>query len=378
MKKVQNMSDDDFNRNIYNLLGLCFDAVDMDQTVDLLLNAIEKDQKVFLSTPNLNFLIASQKNDKFRNSVINSDLSIADGMPIIFMCKLLQLPITKRVAGSSLIETLNEDKRCIKNPVKVFFFGGQDGVAEKAHEALNKKKGGLISVGYLNPGFGSIEEMSDQKLLDKINNANPEFLIVSLGAAKGQAWIEANKHRLNANIISHLGAVVNFIAGTVKRAPKWVQNIHMEWVWRIKEEPSLFGRYWSDGLSFLALLFSKIIPYAIIVRRGVVYSTPLIEADFENDILKLKGSITGNVKSLLCENLLKFTSRHADFTIDLKGVNYLDQSVLGIMLLLHKYAMNSGVEVTYTGLSPYLEKIFKLNRLDFLLKYNKNDGKSNI
>lgn len=361
------MGNRDFERNIYNLLGLGFDAVDMAQTIDILLDTIDSDNKIFLSTPNLNFLIAAQKNEQFRNSVINSDLSIADGMPIVFMCKLLKLPIKERVAGSSLIEALRSDTRCIDKPVKVFFFGGQDEVAKQAHLALNENNDGLISVGYLNPGFGTVEDMSSQDILDEINAADPEFLIVSLGAAKGQAWIEANKDGLNANVISHLGAVVNFVAGTVKRAPNWVQKIHMEWIWRIKEEPALFGRYWNDGFSFLWLLIRKVLPYARVLNRDRLYSTPSIEADFDANILKLKGSMTTDQLGELREIMKEFLIGKGDFTIDMTGVSYVDQSFLGLMLVLRKTMSSTDGKIHYVGINPYVEKIMKLNNLQFLV-----------
>jgi len=100
----------------------------------------------------------------------------------------------------------------------------------------------LIGVGSMDPGFGTVESMSTDETLAEINRHNIDVIIVSLGAGKGQAWIEANRHKLNAPIISHLGAVINFFAGTVHRAPQWVQKQGLEWCWRILQEPSLWKR----------------------------------------------------------------------------------------------------------------------------------------
>ena len=154
------------DRHIYNLLGLTFDAIGMEGTVNAILDAINGNQKLILSTPNLNFLVASLKSEAFRRSVLNSNLSIADGMPIVFMCKLLNIPITERVAGSSLIDELRNNITCRNKPIKVFFFGGQDGIAERAHKKLNQDKGGLTSVGYLNPGFGTVQDMSSTDIIE--------------------------------------------------------------------------------------------------------------------------------------------------------------------------------------------------------------------
>jgi N-acetylglucosaminyldiphosphoundecaprenol N-acetyl-beta-D-mannosaminyltransferase len=224
-------------RDLHWILGLPFDAVTLQEAVDRVRAAAKNRTPLFISTANLNFLIASQKDEAFRDSVIHSDLSLADGMPIIWMAKLLNLPIHERVAGASLFDALRyQPLNAGERPLRIYFFGGPDGVAQRAHEAINQDSGSMECCGYMSPGFGSIEEMSTLEILHQINATEADFVVVSLGAKKGQAWIERNRTLLNAPVISHLGAVVNFVAGTVQRAPIWVQRIGAEWVWRIKEE----------------------------------------------------------------------------------------------------------------------------------------------
>tara|TARA_R110002096_G_scaffold416576_2_gene619442 strand:- start:287149 stop:288228 length:1080 start_codon:yes stop_codon:yes gene_type:complete len=355
------------DRDIYNLLGLSFDAVDMDGTVQAVLDAIAEDRKLFLSTPNLNFLIASLTSENFRNSVLNSDLSVADGMPIVFMCKLLDIPIKERVAGSSLIDELRSNEACIKKPIKVFFFGGQDGIAQKAHDILNREQGGLRSVGYLNPGFGTVTDMSTNEIIDQVNKAAPEFIIVSLGAKKGQAWIESNRTRLKANVISHLGAVVNFIAGNVKRAPRWVQKMHMEWIWRIKEEPALFKRYVNDGTIFLKLMFTKILPYRRIIKNYNVHSTPTIKPDHKNYCIEFKGDLTKDIRSQLQEILEENVESKMDITFNMAGVTYIDQAILGLFLRYCAAKTRSGHKIFIIELSEPIRRIFELNNLNYLI-----------
>lgn len=243
------------NRALHWILGLPFDAISLAEAVQTVRNAARQRTPLFISTPNLNFLIASQKDPAFRNSVIHSDLSLADGMPILWLAKLLKVPIRERVAGSTLFEQLRysplepEDR-----PLRVYFFGGPDGVAEKAANTINQDSTSMQCVGYCSPGFGSLDDISTPDLLARINASEADFVVVSLGAKKGQAWIERNRTHLHAPIISHLGAVVNFVAGNVQRAPVWMQRVGLEWVWRIKEEPNLYKRYISDGISFLSIV----------------------------------------------------------------------------------------------------------------------------
>ncbi|MCP5380910.1 MAG: WecB/TagA/CpsF family glycosyltransferase [Kordiimonadaceae bacterium] len=359
------------DRDIYNLLGLSFDAVTMEETATKIIDAIRSKRKLFLSTPNLNFLIAGQHDENFRKSVLHSDLSIADGMPIVFMCKLLDIPIRKRVAGSSLIDFLQDDDRCRKKPIKVFFFGGQDGIAEQAHEILNEKKCGLESVGYLNPGFGSVEDMSSDEIIDEINEAKADFIIVSLGAKKGQAWIENNRDSLNAYVISHLGAVVNFIAGNVKRAPDWVQNLHLEWFWRIKEEPELFSRYWNDGCAFLKLIFKNILPYRSLIKRHTTRSTPYILPVFKKRTVILKGDLTIEIRDSVIAMFNEIMKREGDFELDMTKVGYIDPSILAQLMLFNEEMESNGHKVTLINPNKLIKRIFDLNCLGFNIKTNK-------
>ncbi|MCD8512378.1 MAG: WecB/TagA/CpsF family glycosyltransferase, partial [Nitrincola sp.] len=103
------------------------------------------------------------------------------------------------------------------------------------------------------PGRGDVASMSTPEIIEKINLSQADFLVVSLGAKKGQAWILHNLDKIQVPVVSHLGAVVNFVAGTVKRAPKVWQKLGLEWLWRIVEEPYLWKRYASDGFAALKM-----------------------------------------------------------------------------------------------------------------------------
>ena len=240
------------------IAGLPFHVLTRPQAVERICLAIRDQQPLFLSTPNLNFLVAAQSDAAFRESVLCSDLSVADGMPILWLAKRQGTPLPERVAGSDLFEALRrgEGQTILGRPLRVFFFGGPPGVAQRACDVLNAEHaagGPMLGVGALSPGFGSVEQMSSEDILAAINASSADFLVVALGAKKGQAWIMRNRARLQVPVVSHLGAVVNFVAGTVQRAPVHWQRLGLEWLWRIKEEPALFGRYWRDGWAFWRL-----------------------------------------------------------------------------------------------------------------------------
>ena len=239
-------------RSLSCLLGLPIDVMDLPTAVATIRSAAQTGRRCFISTPNLNFLMAAQTDEAFRESVLRSDLSLADGVSLLALARLIGVPLPERVAGADLFERLCESKD--GPPIKVFFLGGPPDAARLAAEKVNQEATGVRCVGYDEAGFGDISSISGQPLIDKINASDAQFVVVSLGAKKGQAWIMHNQLRLNAPVICHLGAVVNFTAGTVRRAPVWMQRCDLEWLWRASTEKGLYKRYWDDGRAFLKVV----------------------------------------------------------------------------------------------------------------------------
>ena len=253
----------DFGRPLTCVLGLPFDAIDAETAVERIRDAAFTGRRCFISTPNLNFVMTARVDPLFRGSVLRSDLSLVDGMPLVWIGRFTGSAVHERVSGADVFEALRAHPG---PPLNVYFFGGQPGAAAMASENINRLGGGIRCVGYDDAGFGSLESMSSPECIERINRSGAHFVVVSLGAGKGQAWIERNAARLKAPILAHLGAVVNFAAGTIRRAPVWMQLCGMEWLWRIKEEPMLWRRYWQDGLSASRLLATRSLVEAISVR----------------------------------------------------------------------------------------------------------------
>ena len=359
----------DFSREVHCLLGLPFDAVNMSGAVQRMKVAASNRSPCFLSTPNLNFLIAAQSDAAFRNSVINSHLSIADGMPLVWIAHLLDIPIHERVAGSALFDTLRNES---DNPISVYFFGGPEGAAEAACRRLNLEGRGLTCAGFESPGFGSIDQMSSEATIQRINASNADFLVVSLGAKKGQAWIERNRARISVPVISHLGAVVNFVAGTVKRAPVWMQNIGLEWLWRIKEDPALWRRYFRDGLALLKLVACRVLPYFWYLQRHKPDDSQLAAAGIEktedenNYIIHLRGAWTQwNIAPLrVCFSSAALAEKN--IRLDMSGVSYVDSAFIGLVMLLHGHQTQNHRQLQIEFLPDHVRRIIKYCCAEFL------------
>lgn len=362
---------DDFDRDVYCLLGLPFDAVGMKEAIVRLRASIAGRKPCFLSTPNLNFLIGCQDDAIFRDSVVNSDLSVADGMPLVWMAKLLGIPIRERVAGSCLFEALHRGESASPGHVSVYFFGGQEGAAEAACAKLDAGATGLRCAGFGFPGFGSVEEMSSEEVIAGINASGADFLVVSLGAKKGHAWIERNRSRISVPVISHLGAVVNFEAGSISRAPGWMQKAGLEWLWRIKEEPLLWKRYWNDGMTLPATVLACLLPYALWLRFAAARPASRGGARFEveDDRCRLlfEGAIPDPVPQNVRQALREAADRCDEIVLDCSAATYFGPGLFGLLLMLRKRQLVSAKPLRFIGVSPRLRQLFRWNGVEYLL-----------
>ncbi len=361
-----------FYRPVVALLGLPIDAVSLPDATRRLEQARLRNERCFLSTPNLNFAIQSQHDAEFRASVCRSDLSVADGMPLVWVARLLGLPLTERVSGSGLFEGLRHTRN---RPWSVFFFGGPQGVGQQACLELGKKDE-FFPVGHIYPGYASSEAMSDPEWLACINAAKPDLLVVALGAVKGQDWITTNLNRLQAPVVSHLGAVVNFVAGTVKRAPVWVQKTGLEWVWRTKEEPRLLRRYLQDGWALLGLLAGSILPLALQglwLRWRLAHdrrcapgsvSRPALRA---NEV-RLSGVCAGAHLLPVRRAFTSAWNSGKDVVLNASGLQGFDASFVALLLILDTALRDAGRQLSLQGFPKSLQRQLHWHKAAHLLK----------
>lgn len=358
------------SRDLACLFGLPIDRIDMEQALEHVREAVRTRQRLFLSTPNLNFLVMSQKDAAFRESVLMSGLSVADGVSLVLLARLFGIALPGRLTGSELFERLALDPQG-RPPIRVFFLGGPEGASEAATRRIEQHFPGVTCVGHDQAGFGPVESMSSQALMDKINACAPDFLVVALGARKGQEWIVRNQHRLNVPVISHLGAVINFMAGTVRRAPGWMRHSGLEWVWRIKEEPHLWRRYWDDGWMFLSLLVQHGISTALTERqaRKLVHREGVVRAvQAQDGVVTLELSGHWGLDNI--DLLRELVAAHDALTwhLDLTDVEWFDNHVLGLWSALHGNLLirgGGGVQVVRAGAA--LVKHIRVAGAEYLL-----------
>ena len=364
---------DDLSRNVYCVLGSPIDAIDMRGLITAIDNAATHKRRLLISTVNLNFLMNSRSDPEFRNTLLLSELCSADGAAVVWIARLIGLPIKERVAGSDLFESLGT-RGAAAPRLKLFIFGGPDGVAKAAAKALNESQCGLTCVGYLYPGYGDVEDMSQERIIAEINDSRADFLVAALGAQKGQSWLARNNDRLTVPIRAHLGASINFAAGKIQRAPALLRRLGLEWLWRIKEEPHLWRRYWHDGRKLLGLLLTQIIPLAALERWAHFYERvwPKLQIECAADqtplSLDLSGTATRRNVQIASARFRDLAAPNRTIRINLAKTSMIDARFLGLLLMLNKQVKKRDAELVFTGASYLLRAIFCLNGAGFLLE----------
>lgn len=362
---------DDFDRQVWCVLGLPIDVVDVAGAASLIETAVRDRTRLVVATPNVNWLVRALKNPQARREILEADLSLADGAPIVALARLLGAPLKGRTAGSDVFEALRARAGVRGRRIRAFFLGGRDGSAEAAAAALARAGGGVEAAGFLNPGHGDVASMSTSAVIDAINEARPDFIVVALSAAKGQAWIDRNKALLSAPVLSPLGAVVDFTAGTKPRAPVWMQRQGLEWLWRIYAEPALWRRYASDAAGLGVIVVTRLLPQLGTARSRNQPARATIASEQGATVINLTGCLAGDLAALR-QCFREAAALGGDLVLDLSAAEGIDRAFLGLVLMLEKHAGRRGATIALRGASRAQRKLFKANAMNYPTTAAKN------
>ena len=243
-----------------DLFGVSIDAVRMDQAVQQVLSWVDEPFGAcrYIVTPNADHTVMLQEHEGLREAYLGADMVLADGFPVILASRLLGRRLPERVAGSDLVPALfaAADPR---RPLRTFLLGAAPGVAERAAERIEADWSGVDVVDTYSPPFGfEHDEVELERILARVHAASPDLLVIGLGAPKQEIWVHQHCARIKAPVALCVGATIDFLAGERSRAPRWLQRIHMEWLYRLLGEPRrLFWRYARDAWVFPQLVWRE-------------------------------------------------------------------------------------------------------------------------
>jgi len=213
-----------------NIRGFDVTTLGYEDLKHQLLNDINEDKKSFIVAINPEKIMHGTKDQELKELLNSATYQIPDGHGVVVLSKRQGGNIKERVTGCDLFQQLCE-LAAIKGK-KVFLYGAKPGVAERTKSILEQRYSGLNVVGALD---GYI--MDKNYIINTINEAKPDFLFVALGSPTQEKWIKENMNQLNAHVFQGVGGSFDVVSGNIKRAPKWMQKLGLEWLHRVILEP---------------------------------------------------------------------------------------------------------------------------------------------
>ncbi|MGL4109664.1 WecB/TagA/CpsF family glycosyltransferase [Clostridium sp. LP20] len=237
------------------LLNIEVDNLTMDEAIHEVDKLIRMRKNSYIVTPNVDHIVKLETDDEFKRIYKEADLILTDGMPLVWISKLNGNCIKEKVSGSDLFP--NVCGLASKRGYKLFLLGAAEGVAETAARNLINKYKGLNIVGTYSPKYGfENDEEEIMRIISHVKSEQPDILAVGLGAPKQEKFIYNYRKELGVPLSLAIGASIDFEAGTIRRAPNWMQKAGLEWFYRLIKEPGrMFKRYIIDDMKIIGLFF---------------------------------------------------------------------------------------------------------------------------
>jgi len=234
-------------------MNIEIDNLTMQEALQAIEQLIQENKSAYVVTPNVDHIVQLETNKEFQDVYANASLILTDGKPLLWIAKWYGTPIKEKISGSDLFPLLCD--MASKKGYTMYFLGAAKGVAAKAARNLAKRMKRLNVVGTYSPPYGfekNIVEM--EKIKSKIKEVKPDILVVGLGSPKQEIFMYHHCKELGVPISFGFGASFDFEAGNLKRAPRWMAEHGLEWLFRITQDPKRMAkRYLIDDRKIVKL-----------------------------------------------------------------------------------------------------------------------------
>ena len=219
-------------RNRIAVLDVLIDVVTMKEAVSIIKKFILQQKAHLVVTPNAEIVMMAQKDKHLAQIINNADLVVPDGAGVVWAARYQGNHMPERVAGYDLVQNLLIE--AITETYTIYMFGGAPGIAEKAKSAAESRYPGIRIVGSRN-GFFTKED--EPEIIKDIQACQPDILLVALGVPRQEKWLAENLEQLKVPVAIGVGGTFDVMAGVVRRAPVWMQQAKLEWLFRLLSEP---------------------------------------------------------------------------------------------------------------------------------------------
>ncbi|MDX1952417.1 MAG: WecB/TagA/CpsF family glycosyltransferase [Verrucomicrobiota bacterium] len=349
------------------MLGVPFDNVTTAETICLIEEMIRSGRPHYLATANVDFLVQASRDVELRRILLDAHLVLCDGTPLVWASKILGNPLPERVAGSDLIPILLQV--AAERGFRPFFLGATPEVAARAVKLVSEHYPGIQIAGHYSPPFNKLIEMDHEAITQRIREAKPDMLFVGFGCPKQEKWIAMHYQSLGVPVSVGVGATIDFLAGHVRRAPRWMQKSGTEWIFRLLQEPGRLLKRYSTDLRYFSVAIVK-------QWWKLRYRQQSSEAPRTVEVQETKSWKLLSPSTRLDAQTVQQTSRiweeallrHQFCFIDLSRVEFIDSTGIGLLVKVQKQARKHHRHLVLINASETVIRSLELMKLrDFFL-----------
>jgi N-acetylglucosaminyldiphosphoundecaprenol N-acetyl-beta-D-mannosaminyltransferase len=331
------------------VLGLPLDSLTADQAVDAIEGMILSGGSHQVATANLDFWLNSLADHHLHRIIAGCSLVLADGMPLVWVSKLMGCPLADRVTGVDLVPRLA--RLSAEKGYRIFLLGGKDDVADRAARLLEKQFPGTCIVDTYAPSQETMALLDHSEILSRIHAARPDILLVALGNPKQEKWIWMHRKRLGVPVAMGVGGSFEILVGDVRRAPRWIQRLGMEWAMRFIQEPSRLGpRYFRDFTGFARRLPLTLI--AAWLQRPFSAPSHLTTVNTPQGMhVYLHGRLSAQTAADFRQASEVSIASGLVMIVHMQGVKQITAAGLGVLMDVRRQLLDAGLTLSLAGLS---------------------------
>jgi len=239
-----------------NVLGVMVNAIDMRDAVNAVHKWIQDQESNYICVTSAHGILECQEDPRLKSILNSSGLTTPDGMSIVWILQIRGNRHVKRVYGPDLMKTICEES--LISGWTHFLYGGGPGVAELLSEKLHYQYPGIKIVGMYTPPFRELTLDEDQYVIEKIFDAKPNIIWVGLSTPKQERWMASHISKFPGIVMIGVGAAFDFISGTKRQAPQWIQRSGTEWLFRLISEPQRLWRRYLQYPRFVLMVIMQL------------------------------------------------------------------------------------------------------------------------
>jgi len=343
------------------VLGIPFHNVTMDETVALIEEQIREGGFHQVATANVDFLKNAMQDSELRNILCSCDMVVPDGMPVVWMSRLIGRPLKERVSGIDLVERLADVSA--RRGYGIFLLGASEASSQRAAKVLRQRYPELRIVGRYSPEPRPLDKMDHEEILRRIEEAEPEILLVAFGNPKQEEWIAMHRDRLRVPVCIGVGGSLDMLSGTMHRAPRWMQRSGLEWLHRTFQEPKrLAVRYMKDAYCLIRHLPGYIAATATQPKHGNAPSI-VVQQVGNTKLISMIGDLTGAALEEFNACSRDACTEGMNIVLDMSQTGYMGPESLGSLIYLESRMRRRREQLWLAELPSHLGRVLRTGQL---------------